>query len=428
MAGNPAGKGLFYLMKKNLVAALATALTIGAASTTFAAANPFSDVPRDHWAYDAVTQLAADGVVEGYGDGTYRGDRSITRYEMAQMVAKAMAKENVPVSDRALIDRLAAEFADELNNLGVRVAKLEKNADMMKWTGFFRYQYTSDRHDGKARTNQNMAMFRVLPTAEVNKNWKVTARLTGSYLMDKDAGDGKGSENFKVDRAHAIGTFGKFEVRLGQMPLFSDVDNGMVSDPPTMSGATVRFGNVVRAKVAAGRVSKLGTSSDPAANVQVIELTGKSGKINAGVGYYHANSEKYRVAGYKNSGSTDEARIFSVGGTYTFDKNVSLSGAYAQNTEADHYKKADSVQLSYKGAKKSDVGSWGMFVAYRHLDSNAVFKPTYNAISAGQKGWEAGLHYVPFKNVVGKVEYFRGKDISTDKDASKIFARVDFNF
>ena len=70
-------------MKKTMVAALAAALTIGAASTTFAAANPFSDVPRDHWAYDAVTQLAADGVIEGYGDGTYRGDRNITRYEMA---------------------------------------------------------------------------------------------------------------------------------------------------------------------------------------------------------------------------------------------------------------------------------------------------------------------------------------------------------
>ena len=118
-------------MKKTLVSALATALVVGAASTTFAAANPFSDVPRDHWAYDAVTQLAADGVVEGYGDGTYRGDRNITRYEMAQMVAKAMAKDNMPVSDRALVDRLAAEFADELNNLGVGDSNLEKQADMV---------------------------------------------------------------------------------------------------------------------------------------------------------------------------------------------------------------------------------------------------------------------------------------------------------
>ena len=74
-------------MKKTLVSALTTALVVGAASTTFAAANPFSDVPADHWAYDAVTQLAADGVIEGYGDTTFRGNQNITRYEMAQMVA-----------------------------------------------------------------------------------------------------------------------------------------------------------------------------------------------------------------------------------------------------------------------------------------------------------------------------------------------------
>ena len=54
-------------MKKALVSALTTALVVGAVSTTFAAANPFADVPTDHWAYDAVSTLAADGVIEGYG-------------------------------------------------------------------------------------------------------------------------------------------------------------------------------------------------------------------------------------------------------------------------------------------------------------------------------------------------------------------------
>ena len=88
-------------MKKTLVSALTTALVVGAASTTFAAANPFSDVPADHWAYDAVAQLAQDGVIEGYGDTTFQGDKNITRYEMAQMVAKAMAKTNVP-SDKSI--------------------------------------------------------------------------------------------------------------------------------------------------------------------------------------------------------------------------------------------------------------------------------------------------------------------------------------
>ena len=54
-------------MKKSVCSVLTTALVVGAASTTFAAANPFADVPADHWAYDAVAQLAADGVIEGYG-------------------------------------------------------------------------------------------------------------------------------------------------------------------------------------------------------------------------------------------------------------------------------------------------------------------------------------------------------------------------
>ena len=79
-------------MKKSLASLLTTAFMVGAASTSFAAANPFSDVPAGHWAYDAVTQLAADGVIEGYGDGTFLGNRNITRYEMAQMVAKALAR------------------------------------------------------------------------------------------------------------------------------------------------------------------------------------------------------------------------------------------------------------------------------------------------------------------------------------------------
>ena len=125
-------------MKKTLVSALTTALVVGAASTTFAAANPFSDVPADHWAYDAVATLAKDGVIDGYGDGTYRGDQEITRYEMAQMVARAMAKTDVSAADKAMIDKLAAEFADELNNLGLRVAALEKKVDNVKWTGELR--------------------------------------------------------------------------------------------------------------------------------------------------------------------------------------------------------------------------------------------------------------------------------------------------
>ena len=125
-------------MKKSLVLAMAMALGVTASAY---AANPFSDVPAGHWAYDSVAKLAAAGVVDGYADGAFAGDKLITRYEMAQIVAKAMAKG-------ADCDKLAAEFADELDTLGVRVAKLEKGADAVKITGQIRYHFQPHQGGG----------------------------------------------------------------------------------------------------------------------------------------------------------------------------------------------------------------------------------------------------------------------------------------
>ena len=118
-------------MKKSLTLAMAMALGITASAY---AANPFSDVPQGHWAYDSVMELVQAGVVEGYPGSTFGGDKLLTRYEMAQVVAKAMA-------NGANCDKLAAEFADELDTLGVRVAKLEKGADAVKITGEVRWHY-----------------------------------------------------------------------------------------------------------------------------------------------------------------------------------------------------------------------------------------------------------------------------------------------
>ena len=94
-------------------------------ATAFAV-NPFSDVPSDSWAYQAVDQLATAGIINGYPDGTFKGQNNITRYEMAQMIAKGMANQDrANAEQQALLNRLAEEFSNELNTLGVRVAKLQ---------------------------------------------------------------------------------------------------------------------------------------------------------------------------------------------------------------------------------------------------------------------------------------------------------------
>ena len=429
-------------MKKTLVSALTTALVVGAASTTFAAANPFSDVPADHWAYDAVSQLAADGVIEGYGDTTFRGNQNITRYEMAQMIAKAMAKSDVSAADKALIDKLAAEFSDELNNLGVRVSNLERNANMVKWTGEARYTYTSARHEEengkKDKDNADKLQFRLYPTAEVNQNWHVKARLTAKTDLSSDKGD---DGNVKLTYVYADGQYGNFNVKLGKMPLYSVADDGLVLDD-FFSGAQVNFGKDLKATLEAGRWNLANdanghiadaATNDDAANYQGAELNYGPNKLRLGAAYRHFNSAAFtNIDNYSNGSKSDDANIWSVGAGYKFDHNWDLFGAFAQNTEADNYDTAHNIQLNYKGAQKANKGSWGAYTAYRYMGGNVAFAPTYETfLNCGVnnvKGWEVGTEYVPFTNVTAAAYYFNGKQLANDRDAELLFGRVNFWF
>ena len=433
-------------MKKTLVSALTTALVVGAASTTFAATNPFSDVPADHWAYDAVSQLAADGVIEGYGDSTFKGNQKITRYEMAQMIAKAMAKTDVSASDKALIDRLAAEFSDELNNLGVRVSNLERNADKVKWNGEARYTYTSKRTENdkgsKDKTNDDELLLRLEPSAEVNSNWHVNARLDASTDLTKDGDkDEHGSSqdaDVSLKRLWAEGQYGDTNIKVGKLPM--QVDSNLLFDDE-ISGAAITTGKDLTVTLQAGRFDLNGDTNnesindaakqkDDTASMQSIGLQYGKDKLSIGAGYHHLNSDTFTKMGtsYKSTTDEDNADIWSANLHYAFDKNVAFGGAYAENTKADDYKKAGTVELDYKGAEPENKGTWGAYAAYRYLGQNVAFDPSYDGAWAGTKGWEVGTNYTLFKNTVASVKYFNGENIDNGKDAEKLFGRVEFHF
>ena len=433
-------------MKKTLVSALTTALVVGAASTTFAATNPFSDVPADHWAYDAVSQLAADGVIEGYGDTTFRGNQNITRYEMAQMIAKAMAKSDVSAADKALIDKLAAEFSDELNNLGVRVSNLERNADKVKWNGEARYTYTSKRTENdngsKDKKNDDELLLRLEPSAEVNKNWHVNARLDASTDLAEDKGDDDHGSSQDTDvtlqRLWAEGQYGNTNIKLGKLPM--QIDSNLLFDDE-ISGAAITTGKDLKVTLQAGRfdlngdtnnasIDKAASEKDDTANMQSVGLQYGKDKLSIGAGYHHLNSATFTKMGqsYKSTEDEDNADIWSANLHYAFDKNVALGGAYAENTKADDYKKAGTVELDYKGAEPENKGTWGAYAAYRYLGQNVAFDPSYDGAWAGTKGWEVGTNYTLFKNTVASVKYFNGENIDNGKDAEKLFGRVEFHF
>ena len=141
---------------KKMLAVVAAASLAAVAAPAFAA-NPFSDVPMNHWAYDAVEQLSAKGILEGYPNGTFKGNRAMTRYEIATMVARMMAAGGLSGEDLEKLKALVVEFQPELEALGVKVdgfdsrlSALEKGVGGWKITGQMRFDYNAWDNDGAA--------------------------------------------------------------------------------------------------------------------------------------------------------------------------------------------------------------------------------------------------------------------------------------
>ncbi len=78
--------------KKGLALLVAMIMVATLVMPVFAASMPFADVPKDHWAYDSVAEMVASGLVIGYPDGTFKGERQFTRYEMAMVFARVLGR------------------------------------------------------------------------------------------------------------------------------------------------------------------------------------------------------------------------------------------------------------------------------------------------------------------------------------------------
>ena len=180
-------------MKAKVLAALAATMAVSA--TCAFAANPFVDVPTDSWAYKSVVELADAGVIQGVDGEYFQGQRNITRYEAAEMVAKAMAHmDKATVEQRALINKLADEYADELNNLGVRVSNLENKVGNIKFTGDARLRY---RYQNGVKDDDNSWDYRIRlrGQAQVNDRTTVTVGLSTDNQNFGSNGSASSGEN-----------------------------------------------------------------------------------------------------------------------------------------------------------------------------------------------------------------------------------------
>ena len=427
-------------MKKSLVLAMAMALGVTASAY---AANPFSDVPAGHWAYDSINKLAAAGVIEGYGDTTFGGDKLMTRYEMAQIVAKAMAKG-------ANVDKLAAEFADELDNLGVRVANLEKKADNVKVTGELRYKYMSKKNDANVEGSsyENDLRSRIWVTGQINDDWSYTGMIENTQDFYGENAN-KGDEKTEFNRAYVEGKIGGLAVTAGRYNAF--FANGNIYDA-LADGAEVSYGDKVKVTGFAGKASDGLSFCDADLDVQGgnyagAELSANFNKLNVAGGY--VNFKDIANGGDDAIGEGADDAIWYVGADYAFDGNVALSAMYLKgdasynDVDADKYLDYDydndgwTVGLTYKGAEASEVGSWGMFANYYDQGLGTYLAHTTDAntfAGTGFKGWGVGANYTFAKNIVGTVAYYDteskvSKDLMGKKlDDQRVWADVTFTF
>ena len=401
-------------MKKSLVLAMAMALGVTASAY---AANPFSDVPAGHWAYDSISKLAAAGVIEGYGDTTFGGDKLMTRYEMAQIVAKAMAKG-------ANCDKLAAEFADELDNLGVRVANLEKKADNVKITGYARYRYVESDKDGYSQTLRSRIWF----NGQINDDWSYTGMLQNEQNLKNNSGD----EGTDFQRAYVEGKIGGVSVLAGRYNAF--FADGNIYDTRA-DGVELSYGDKVKLTGYAGKATDgkyafatLEPENKSMGNYCGGVISTKLGAVDVAAGYIN----------FKDMGQEDiENAIWHVGAGVSFG-DVALNAMYLKGDAdgSDELKKLDDdgfvVGLKYKGADSAVAGTWGLFANYYDQGAQTYVAHTTDANTfdgVGFKGWGVGAEYTVAKNMVGTIHYYDTESKQDSKvDDKKLYADLVITF
>ena len=418
------------LMKKSLVLAMAMALGVTASAY---AANPFSDVPAGHWAYDSVAKLAAAGVVDGYADGAFDGDKLMTRYEMAQIVAKAMAKG-------ANVDKLAAEFADELDTLGVRVAKLEKGADAVKINGQVRARYVrSDAADDDGATMRN----RLWISGAVNDDWTYTAMLQNT----QDFSDDDGEEDTEFKRAYLEGKVGGLNVLAGRWDECTSTANILDS---YVDGIKVSYGDKVKvygmvAKAADEDAIEGALTMEDSSRIYVLGAETKIGAIDTYVNYFKADEawlkgkkeaisdDNYRWDG-KSGEKIGEKEIYNIGLGLDLAKNVRLGYEYMWgDSEYDNAVSKDGwvARLDYKGAGE-EVGSFGIHTEWFDQPINCVLSPTTDAATfldeGGYEGYKIGFDYTLAKNILLDVNYYDTEAKAGNSEDELLYVDVYFSF
>ena len=420
-------------MKKILAIAAVAALTAGVSAY---AANPFSDVSTSDWAYQAVSDLSDQGIVEGYPDGTFKGQQNMTRYELAQIIARLMAKEDqLNAEQRAIVDKLASQFADELANLGVRVGNIEKKLGNVSWKGDARIQFQhADTNEYKvpktiespkmvtpeeakkapkailngdlekqfnSKEDSYGARVRLKADAKVNDQVTVKARLTGKL----DFMTGAGAE-VKMDQLHVVyAPTEAFNVDIGRTAVsfgtdaiyYDDFFNGVI--------ANMNLG-AVDLQAGYGRAVGFDFGNDEFAFAQASAGLGEVATVG---GFYGQVLKKDAPKFWGVSAGVKLGDLFTVNGDYITNEVKNAEGKTPKLWNAG---------VTLGEADGDQVGSFSVGVRYVDADAGSYYGASgldldFLALANkdGGKFWVAKAAVIPMKGVELDAYYnFQAKD------------------
>ena len=409
-------------MKSKVLAALVATMAVGA--TCAFAANPFVDVPSDSWAYNSVVELADAGIIQAVDGSNFKGNRNMTRYEAAEMVAKAMAHmDKASVEQRALINKLADEYADELNNLGVRVSALENRVGNVKLTGDARVRYihqdSDDQGKGEVKNDNSWSYrVRVRANAQVNDRTKVVYGVSTNNVSfaDNSTADNSDKNNIFTDRAYVDYNFGgnNWDLKVGRDEY--DMGGGRAYGflyGDTFDGAQLKYSNDKFAATAGYGKFKEGVMGGDNGVVDSHEATKTGyGELEGFFGGGRAAGSAIGV--YYNDFSGNKSFNFDDAwgayGSLNLGKWNALANYEKYNSENS---KADDPEvwvgkITYNKANFATPKSWDAWVEYLNADNGFAdaagdfIGSTYGwrngSLLNNVKSWGAGIDYTFAKN------------------------------
>ncbi len=434
-------------LDKKKAGALVLGLALGMSGTTFAAetntaavtatADSFSDVPQGHWCYEALDFLAKDGVIEGYKDGTFQGNRTMTRYEMASIVAKALQADKGNMGDKAVLKDLQKEFQKDLKKMGRQVsqntadiAAVKAEQERVKLYGFLRTSWDNDTDRNKGdiydseKTNSRFYL-NLMGDLKINENWTGHLQSETNQRYAHSTTDGKlQREDGQIQRIWADGKFSNgLEVSVGrkwsflgqQFSLLGATTDGIdASYPITKQGLRAGAYYYAMGEYSNADFSFFGPFvKGPVGHNFDVFLA--YAKLNKGQG--DALQTPYNTD--YNHGNWIGSQAVVLSAATNVVRNLRLTTDYVrtnhQNDLAYTGNGADLrannqswiARLDYKWTNPSVVGSFAAYVRYHNIQRNGTIwnDDAWGSMLRDSKGWTIGFRYVPWKNVEWETFY-----------------------